>query len=234
MPPSDLESVTRIPPAPGGESGAPASPPSFFLVESGSGGEGFRRVFRAEYRDGETLRLTHAANLPKSVQNIEGTAAYRVGERVMLLFAERGERELEARISWAEINPQGNSGELKPQPGAGQSFRLPGLAGPTARQISDLSVDSRGWVYVASTLDPGDAGPFRSQVWRMGWLTVGRSGALSLVVSPEPQLVAQVDGFKVEALATRELPDGRRQLFIGTDDEWYGGALRLLGALPDD
>jgi hypothetical protein len=229
-PPADLESAARIPPLPG----AAAGPPAFFLVESGSGGEGFRRVFRTEYRSGDTLKLSHVADLPKSVANIEGSAAYRIGDRLLLLFVERGEREVETRLSWAEVPSRGGPTELKLSSGAGQPFRIPGVGGPTARQVSDLALDSRGWIYVASTLDPGDAGPFRSQIWRIGWLNPLRSGQLDLVLSPDPQQVAQIDGFKVEALTTRELPDGRRQLFIGTDDELYGGALRLLGALPED
>lgn len=229
-PPSDLESAARIPPMPGAEPG----PPAFFLVESGSGGEGFRRVFRTEYRTGDTLKLTHVADLPKGVENIEGSAAYRIGERLLLLWVERGEREVETRLYWAEVPAKGGPTELKTSWSFGKPFRIPGVGGPTARQVSDLALDSRGWIYVASALDPGDAGPFRSQVWRIGWLNTLRNGQLDLVLSPDPQQVAQIDGFKVEALTTRELPDGRRQLFIGTDDELYGGALRLLGALPGD
>lgn len=228
--PSDLESIARIPAAPGAEQ----APPAFFLVESGSGGEGFRRVFRGEYRTGDTLQLTHAANLPRDVENIEGTVAYRVGDRLFLLFAERGERQLTAQIRCAEINPKGSPTELRSLSGTTRLIPIPGVAGPAARQISDVAVDSRGWVYIASAIDPGDAGPFRSQVWRVGWINTSRAGQPDFVVSPDPQQVAQIDGFKVEALTARELPDGRRQLFIGTDDELYGGALRLLGALPDD
>ena len=53
----------------------------------------------------------------------------------------------------------------------------------------------------------------------------------TVALDPEPSLLGTVDGLKVESVALREL-DGQTQLFIGTDDENYGGTLRRL-PLPD-
>jgi hypothetical protein len=92
-------------------------------------------------------------------------------------------------------------------------------------------VDSKGHIYAASTLDPEgtsadpDNGPFRSIVYR-----IGRVGADGLKLQAKPKVLAVLDGLKVEGLTIREQEDGEREIFIGTDDENYGGILRLLPA----
>ena len=40
--------------------------------------------------------------------------------------------------------------------------------------------------------------------------------------------LATIDGLKVESVTVRRTDDGKRQVFVGTDDEHYGGILRLL------
>ena len=98
------------------------------------------------------------------------------------------------------------------------------------RAIVALDVDGEGNIYAASTLDPEgladdpDNGPFRSVVHRIGRVGGGRP-----VLDAKPEVLAVLDGVKVESLAVRER-DGRRELFIGTDDENYGGILRPLPA----
>jgi hypothetical protein len=47
---------------------------------------------------------------------------------------------------------------------------------------------------------------------------------------PDPVIVAFTDGFKIESLAIIERSDGTAILFLGTDDEDYGGVLRPLPA----
>jgi hypothetical protein len=44
----------------------------------------------------------------------------------------------------------------------------------------------------------------------------------------ENKRLATLDGLKVESIAVREPQAGVRQLYVGTDDEHYGGILRLL------
>jgi len=43
-----------------------------------------------------------------------------------------------------------------------------------------------------------------------------------------PKKIAEIDAAKVEAVTTRESPRGEVEVFIGTDDENYGGFLRPL------
>ena len=103
--------------------------------------------------------------------------------------------------------------------------------GPRARAVSALTLDAAGRIYLASTLDPGEHGPFRSVVWRIGVLTAGTDGRPQVRLGPAER-IATLDGCKVESLALRLLPDGGAQLFAGTDDEHYGGILRPLPAVP--
>lgn len=45
---------------------------------------------------------------------------------------------------------------------------------------------------------------------------------------PRPRRLATMDGLKVESLATRNERDGLVHLYVGTDDEGYGGIVRPL------
>ncbi len=84
-----------------------------------------------------------------------------------------------------------------------------------------------GGVYVVSSEDPGEDGPIRSVVSKIGSVT--STGPGDPIVQPSQlQRLAVIDGVKAESLALR--PSGRTapEVFFGTDDEHYGGLLRLL------
>ena len=99
--------------------------------------------------------------------------------------------------------------------------------GTGARAIVALTVDREGLIYSASADDSGnDDGPFRSVVWRIGRILADGQGRPQVRLARGERL-ATLDGLKVESLAVRESKGGK-QVFVGTDDEHYGGALRLL------
>ena len=82
-------------------------------------------------------------------------------------------------------------------------FRSPSPTGATARPVSALEVDARGFLYAASAEDPDDdAGPFRSAVYRIGRVSEV-SGAPRVELFREPQLLGTLDGLKVEAVAAQ-------------------------------
>jgi len=91
-----------------------------------------------------------------------------------------------------------------------------------------MDVDSAGRLYIAAAYDPKgtvsdpDNGPFRSAVY-----AIGRIVDDAVVLDAEPKILGLLDGLKVESVTVREL-DGEKQIFVGTDDENYGGILRLL------
>jgi hypothetical protein len=110
-------------------------------------------------------------------------------------------------------------------------FTSPTVKDPDDRPISAMEVGAEGPIYVASAYDPGDdEGPFSSSVWLAGWVQSGADGP-TVVVAPEPKHIATLDGSKVESLAFAVGEDGSSHLFVGTDDEDFGGVLRPL---PDD
>ncbi|HEX2142754.1 MAG TPA: hypothetical protein VHK28_10875 [Candidatus Limnocylindria bacterium] len=219
-PSSDLESAARIP-----------GTRSLLLVESGEGkaaGEPARRIFLAERVD-QDLRIAATAEWPASVKNVEGTAVARVGNRLIFIYAERAQGQPSTNIRWAPL-------ELQPLGfGAFQevTFPSPDPPGPDARPVSAIEVDDAGRLYAASAFDPGDDnGPFRSAVWRIGRVEAGDDRGPRVVLDAQPQRLATLDGLKVESLAARQGSGSDTLLYVGTDDENYGGTLRPLPPRP--
>jgi len=209
------------------ESAAPIPGTAFILLlESGDDEGVFRRVFLAEYRD-QRLRLESVVPWPKPVNNVEGSAVVRVGERFWFVYAERAQGRPSTRIAWAELQLHplrfGSFREV--------GFSVPDPTGPKARPVSAIEADADGYLYVASAFDSGDDnGPFRSVVWRIGRLAADAEAGAEVRLFERPQRLATLDGLKVESLAIRPNTDGALQLFAGMDDENYGGTFRLIPA----
>lgn len=212
---SDLESVARIP----GTS-------LFLLVESGESGRGrrqFSRIFLAEL-GGESLTIRSATEFPYPIKNVEGSAVSRLGDRLVFMWAERADGQAGTKLSWADLQLEPvRMGALR------QAYFSPGnLTGKNWRPVSAIDIDGRGRIYVASAYDAGDDGPFASVIWRAGQLKVSRDGTVVVDILSPPGQVARLDGLKVEGLAIRETGLGGSELFVGVDDENYGGALRQI------
>ena len=207
---SDLESACRIP---GGK--------AFLFAESGQ--EGDQRIFYAVYNNG-TLRIESHMVWPVDVKNVEASEVCRVGERLIFLYAERAESLPSTKLRWATLS-------LNPlKIGKFDEITYVGVdpVGKGARAIVALDVDSEGFIYIASAYDSGsDDGPYRSVVWRIGKVIAGGDGNPQVELRGNIRL-ANLDGLKVESIAIRESNKGGKQIYIGTDDENYGGILRLL------
>lgn len=216
QPASDLESVARIP---GGT--------DRFLVAESTEDAGVKpfsnRIFVLAMTGAGAAVVDHAV-WPVPTTNVEGIAVAEAGDSGLLfLFAERadGERATEIRFADVSLAPL-RFGEFR---SAGW-FASPSPTGPAARPVAALEVDALGSVYVASAEDPDqDGGPFRSAVYRIGRI-VRDSGAVELDAAPT--LIGTLDGLKVESLAARQRPDGTVEIWVGVDDEYYGGTMRPL------
>lgn len=91
-----------------------------------------------------------------------------------------------------------------------------------------LDIDSGGNIYIVSAYDSGsDDGPYRSVVWEIGKIISGEGGH-PLVQLEENKRVANLDGMKVESITIRETNEGGKRIYVGTDDEHFGGIIRLL------
>jgi hypothetical protein len=215
-PSSDLESIARIP-----------GTNSFLLTESGEERDDrqqFRRVFLTELRNGQ-LVFRSFTELPATVKNIEGSTVWKTGNRLIFAFAERADGQSRTEFYWADL-------ELQPlRVGTFQKtyFSPAGFTGPNRRPVSAIEVDSLGRIYIASAYDTeDDNGPFTSVIWRAGRFQSDRKGGPRPVFLSRPQRLATLDGLKVESLAVREMKKGLVELFAGTDDENYGGAVRPI------
>lgn len=64
-------------------------------------------------------------------------------------------------------------------------------------------------------------------VWSIGAITLA-DGQPQVTLFDEPKREATLDGLKVESVALGDDGNGAYQIFVGVDDENYGGTLRLL------
>lgn len=223
-PSHDLESAARIP----GTDRA-------LLCESGDGGGKFCRIFVVEYGGARGVRLSGVVDWPAGIENVEGTAVAKVGQRLVFLYAERAHGRPGTAIRWAELtlDPGVTFGPFREVAFPNPDPPRPERTGVN-RSVSALEADAAGNLYAASAYDPdADDGPFRSIVSRIGAVRAGAGGSPEVVLFPAPERVATLDGLKVEAIAIRETPGGGREIFAGTDDENFGGAIRRLPERED-
>ena len=218
-PASDLESVARVP--------GPADRPRVLVAESTEevAEKPFsRRIFLLEVTAESVVVLDHA-DWPVPTRNVEGVAVSEAGGSLVFLFAERAHGERSSEIRWAEMTLEPLA--FGPFRSAG-AFASPGPTGPIARPVSALEVDAGGAIYAASAADPDDdSGPFRSAVYRIGRV-ITADGRPAVELDAQPTLLGRLDGLKVESLAAREMPGEPLELWVGVDDENYGGTIRPL------
>lgn len=216
-PTHDLESIAPVP-----------GTNTYLILESGDDGTEFQRMFVGELTS-DSMHVRPFASWRREQFNVEAAEIARIDSSLLFVFAERAHGEAGTWLTWAPLNVDA------PAIGASERVFLPTIepAGPDARPIAALTIDSSGRLYAASTMDPdADSGPFRSVVWRIGELTQAHSGAFRISLSDPPERLATIDGYKVESLAVREIVRGRVEVFIGTDDEHYGGTIRPLPLPP--
>ena len=215
---SDLESVARI-----------DGSNSYLLCESGDDGDPtFRRIFRGRLA-GDQLTIEAAVNWPVPVFNVEATAVARVQGQFYFLYAERDDNAPTTDINWAPFDP------ANMQFGSFQSVSLPNPdPQKLVRAVVGMDVDRQGRIFTVGSFDPEaaglpgdpDFGPFRSSVWMIGKIRPVQ-GQVAVVLAPTPTRIATIDGFKAESVAV-VVENQQRQVYVGFDDENYGGTLRPM------
>jgi hypothetical protein len=208
----DLESITPIP-----------DTNLFILAESSNYQKHRGRLFLMKFENSD-LKPIAITDWPQSIINIEAIATTKLNNQFYFFYAERGAAQPSTNICWTTLSVEPFS------IGDCHATRF-STADPTPhiRQISDLAIDASGTIYIASAFDPNqDNGPFKSSVWKIGKVELDQTNLPQINLVPENHAIAEIDGFKVESLALRPTPNQQPEIFIGTDDENYGGTIRLL------
>lgn len=214
--PNDLESIARLP----GRSGA-------LLVESNADGtDPDPMIYLARWDEDLNVEIVSSVPWPETPEplvNVEATAVVTVRGWDYFVYAERAEGRDTTNINMTRL-VVGADGEIRfGRRWTSVPFTAP--VPPGARPASGMDIDTMGNVYVSSAYDPGDLGPFDSAVYRAATVRAGGGiGARLRPVEP-PQQLARSSGLKVEGVG---LVAGSFPIFIGDDDEDYGGLLRQL------
>ena len=208
----DLESITKIP-----------ETNLFILAESSNYKKHRGRLFLMQFED-STLKPIAITNWPENIDNIEGIAVTKINDQFYFFYAERGADQPSTHICWTTLSLEpfeiGKCHKTQ--------FSTPDPT-PHIRQISDLTIDTLGNIYIASALDPNqNNGPFKSSVWKIGKVELDQTNLPQIKLVQKNNAIAEIDGFKVESLALRPSQNQEPEIFIGTDDENYGGVIRLL------
>ncbi len=220
-PSSDFESAARIP-----------GRALVLLAESSDDNGPFQRLFlaRVGHPRPRLVDMTEWGTFT-DVFNVEATAVALTDDGFKFIWAERNSGEQSTYIKWAPLTL--SPLVIGPQEGE-VLFTLPDFLVNDAgnplfsRSIVGLEVDSEGNIYSVSAFDPEDSvpdpdnGPFRSAVFQ-----IGQVDSTGVTLDESPRVLAMVDGFKIESVALRETDDGV-ELFVGTDDENFGGVLRKI------
>ncbi|EME62559.1 hypothetical protein [Amycolatopsis decaplanina] len=199
--PVDLEAAEAVP----GKTGE--------FIALTSDGKGFHFTLKDR-----RLKVLGTFQVPKGDpdDNYEGFALKKVKDRLLAVWADRGQDARPATLYSAEFSVSKLSFK-KPK---SIPFRVPYPA-TDVRHTSDVEITADDRVLVSAASDPGDEGPFDSAVYLAGVL---RSDG-SIALSPVPAKIGDFPGHKIEAMTCLSRSCGR--LLYGTDDEAAGGRLRI-------
>ena len=209
---SDLESVCSFP-----------GRKDFLLVESGFYEGKYGRIFHANIEN-DSVHIVSYIKWPFEVDNVEATEICQVGDKMIFLYAERAEGKPSTQLRWAEISTSPLSfGEFQEK-----TYTAVDPKGPGCRPIVALDVDENGFIYIASAFDSNkDDGPFRSAVWQIGRIYENPEGTPGIELGLNKR-IANLGKQKVESIAIRNSEADSIEIFIGTDDENFGGVIRML------
>jgi hypothetical protein len=158
---------------------------------------------------------------PEPDRDIEVLRIVRWGDRLVILFADRGGQGRPATLHWGWFDPATNAIELQ-----GSAPVTGPLDLATQRSLSDLVYLADGRLLGVATIDGGDQGPFQSALYWVGSLTWVEGQWVWQPVD-RPQNLIQAGNHKIEAIALAPEPNATR-LLLATDDEDLGMAIAFI------
>jgi hypothetical protein len=233
--PRDMEACCTIP----GRDG------EFLIAESGYRKGRFGRIFHITlFKDkkgdwGVTVnkvfkiynRKLDAKNKSYKGDQVEGMACFSALGKTVLVYGERGGSTYDGKkvgtIVWGAIDLETYQfKKLGEAPLVNKS-----IFGDRDCSALHLIPNEDGAVSVLSvaTQDEGKNGPFNSLVYRAGRFEIDENKkTIQFVRNPEPQILAELSGIKVEALSGPAGNAPKSTYSITTDDENLGGIWRPL------
>lgn len=202
--PIDLEAVAGVPGAPGE------------YVAITSKGAAFHLRFDAGKKGVTALKQFALPNAGDKTE-FEGLDLRRFGDTLLCVWADRGDAKTPGMLYWATLDFKTFT--------FGNRFSAPvSVPFPTTetRPISDLRIDDGGTVFVTSSRDPGDEGPFQSALYAVGNFHKSDDD-VDFTPNPAPIRLRVFADHKIEALEFVPGPTGG--IVFGTDDEDFGGWL---------
>jgi hypothetical protein len=198
----DLESLSRVP-----------NEPMTYLAMTSRGAAYVVRLKLPEKKI-EVLEKFKIPDVDEK-SNFEGISLLRFGSRTLIAWAHRGEDQNDPGVIYFGELDRPNK---KVKDVQNVEVRAPWPTQHT-RHISDMKLDETGVVWIASTCDPGDDGPFDSAIYLAG-VFYEDAGKFKFRKSTNMIRMRTLPDHKVEAF---ELVPGVGGVIFGTDDENYGG-----------
>ncbi|NJN61727.1 MAG: hypothetical protein HC795_09550 [Coleofasciculaceae cyanobacterium RL_1_1] len=151
--------------------------------------------------------------------NLESIALTRLADQTLIVWAHRGQDDDPAILYWGTIELE----TLAITPIGSQPITVPAPVG-NVRHISDLTVTATGQVFISSTTDNGNDGPFESIAYEIGLFGFDDDNRPTFTPYPNFIGLGQGDGYKVEAIV-RDPLRANPAVLLGTDDENFGSAI---------
>lgn len=202
--PVDLEAITLV----------PGTRDSFLALAS----EG--KVFYVKIdASANKMTLLHVFDLPNRGQgNYEAMTVYRIHDNLLITWAHRGNDEEPARLYWSLFDLQNYTFSSL----SSETIKVYWPQTSELRHISEMKIDSKGYVYITSASDQGDNGPYDSAFYLIGKFSPGNDKGEVFFKKQKPFLKRTLSSHKVEAFDFFR-SKGTDNVLFGTDDENQGG-----------
>ncbi|AFY82618.1 hypothetical protein [Oscillatoria acuminata] len=204
--PIDLEAIAQVP---------DTEDSAFMAVTS------FGRVYHFTLDSTGTIQLLHIFSLPDLPENtnLEGFDLHLLDGKLLGVWGHRGSPDDPGVLYWGWFNENGDQIS-----GQGSAVITVPWPEEDVRHISDIKVNNAGILYITSTRDPGNDGPFDSAVYAAGLFSMNGDQVEFRPASSLAPLY-RVNGHKIEALEF--LPGLSGGKILGTDDENQGSSIYL-------
>jgi len=216
--PSDLEALDGVPGEQGGYLAVASSGTAYHFQVADGAAKVVDTFTLPAVESGDEIENFTLGTPPVSAAGAAGASAQ--DGQLVAVWGDRGEDDRPGTLHAAPVSfdPAGKSefGEVQ-----SAEVRAPYPA-EHVRHASDTELTASGELLVSSASDPGDDGPFDSALYTAGQVSLSGSGAVTLTVVKDPEVLKKFEKHKIEALAC--LP-GSDKAVLGTDDENDGGSL---------